>query len=117
EGASKESSQSMATVFRSLGLGVSVAGATMVVRQAVQTADAYTRMASQLRLVSESTEQATATQEALHSVAQRSRQELEGVVTTYTAFARSAAELGVSQERLIRVTETVSRAVAMSGAS
>lgn len=117
EGTSKESSQSMATVFRSLGIGVSVAGATMVVRQAVETADAYTRMASQLRLVSESSEAAEVAQAALFRVAQATNQEMAAAVQTYTSLARATADTGISQERLVRITETISKAVAMSGAS
>ncbi|HRO60312.1 MAG TPA: tape measure protein [Burkholderiaceae bacterium] len=117
EGTSKESSQSMATVFRSLGLGVSVAGATMVVRQAVETADAYTRMASQLRLVSESSEAAEAAQAALFRVAQGTNQEIENSVSTYVALARSTEQMNISQDRLLRLTETINKAYALTNAN
>lgn len=97
------------TLVGSVGLGY-------VAAQAVRVADAYTQMDSRLRLVTTSAEQAAAVQTELYSVAQASRQAFLPLAELYTQVARATADTGISQQRLIGVTRTLSQTLAISGA-
>lgn len=105
--------------FSSLGAGiaggaaVSALGAIAV--QAIRVADSYTQIESKLRIVTGTTERAKEAQEQLFAIAQRTRQSLEGVADVYSTIARSASQLGLSQQTLLGVTETINQAVAISG--
>ncbi len=105
--------RSMANVRR----GLAAVGAGLVVRQYVQLADASTNLAARISLVAGSGENAVRVQKQLLDIANRTRVGFEGVVTLYTRLGRSADELGVSQERLLRFTETLSQAMKISGAT
>lgn len=90
---------------------------SMAIRELLRTAEAMQRMENQLRLVTKSTDDLRRTQTALFSIAQQSRSALNGVTDLYARLARSTADLGVSQARLLQVTESVSQAITISGAS
>lgn len=85
--------------------------------EAVRMADAFTGVQSQIKLVTSGTTEAVRVQQQLFEVAQRTRQSFTDLAGTYTSIARAAAETGVSQDRLLKLTETISQAVQISGSS
>lgn len=88
-----------------------------VTRSTIQLADAMTNMRSRIRLVTDSTEEAARVQQRLMDVAARTRTDFAAVGTLYARVGRSADELGLSQDRLIGFTETLSQALKVSGAT
>lgn len=90
-------------------------GLGLTISEMVSLSDASTNLAARIGLVSSSAAAATQTQAALYDIAQRTRQQWEGVAQTYSYLAKAGQELGVSQEKILRVTENTSKAIALSG--
>lgn len=111
------SATGMATAMRSLSALVSVGTVAALAKQAIQTADAYTNMTARLSLVTKSTRELTQVQAALFSVAQRTRIDLEQTSSLYTSLARSTEALGVTQTEVLGVTESINKALVISGTS
>ena len=91
-------------------------GGTLAVREVGRLADTYTNIQNRLRIVTDSTAQLTQVQQQLLQVANDSRAEFETTVGLYSTLARSTEELEIGQERLLRITETINKAFAASGA-
>lgn len=85
--------------------------------QFVKTADSYTELQNRMRLVTESTVQMVAATESVFDIALKTNQSLNATSEVYQRFAKNAKQLGLSQAEVASLTETVSKAVAMSGAS
>lgn len=83
----------------------------------VKLSDAFKSMTSQLRLVTASTGELIAVQEALFQVAQRTRSSYESTTTLYARLARSASSLGLAQKDLLQITENINKTFIISGAS
>lgn len=98
------------TVIGSLGVAV-------LVREFIGAADAVTVLNNQLKLATGSTKAAGEAFEALYDIAQRSRVSFAELGGTYAAIARAGSQLGVSQNRLLTVTEAIGNAMTISGGS
>ena len=83
----------------------------------VMRADGYTNLQNRLRLVTDSQQGLNAATEETFRIAQRTRSSWEGTVQVYQRFAQNAQRLKLSQEQVARATETMGKAVALSGAS
>lgn len=83
----------------------------------VKMADAVTTLNTQLRLSSNSAAEAAKAYTSLFDIAQKGRVSFVELGTTYAAIARSGKELGVSQERLLTVTQSISQAMTIGGGS
>lgn len=100
--------------FRSLA---GAAGAGLSVRAFVQAADAVTILNNQLKLATGSTQAASSAYSALFDIAQRSRVSFTELGGTFASISRAGEALGISQSRLLAITESISNAVAISGGS
>ncbi|MEC9061545.1 MAG: tape measure protein [Pseudomonadota bacterium] len=109
-GVTEKATRSLARAFALLGTAISV-------RQIQQAADAYKSMQNQLRIVTNDTENLLGVTQALNQVAQDSRADIEATVGLYSKLARSTSELGLSQGELVRITETINKSFAVSGAT
>ncbi len=83
----------------------------------VKMADAVTTLNTQLRLSSNSAAEAAKAYTSLFDIAQKGRVNFTELGTTYAAIARSGKELGISQDRLLTVTQSISQAMAIGGGS
>jgi hypothetical protein len=80
-------------------------------------AETYTQINNRLRLVTSSSQNLRRINDELFASAQRTRSSYEGTVDLYSRVARNAEQLGLSQERLLKITESVNQAIRVSGAS
>lgn len=87
-----------------------LAGLTRVV-------DSIANVNSQLALVSRSSGEAAQAGRRLFDIAQASRVSYTDLADTYARVARSAGQLGLSQERMLGVTQAISQAMTISGGS
>lgn len=104
----------------SLKLVSMAAGAVVgseVLRSLVKYSDTWTSINSKLKVVSSSTLDLMQSQSRLFDVAEKSRQSYEATATLYARMARATKDLNISQKDLVNVTETVSKALVVSGAS
>lgn len=108
--------KSTTTVTNQLRNAFVALGGALAVREVARLADTYTNIQNRLRIVTGSTQELASVQQQLLDVANRSRAEFETTAGLYSTLARSTEELGLSQDRLLRVTETINKAFAASGA-
>lgn len=86
-------------------------------RMLTTSLDALTNMENRLKLTTSSSQQLESVQQDLFDIARRSRSSWEGVAEIYNRTALSAQALGISQQKVLRFTESVAKAAAMSGAT
>ncbi|GAB4207991.1 MAG: hypothetical protein Fur0019_13190 [Tibeticola sp.] len=86
-------------------------------RNFLQAADGVTALNNQLKLATGSTVAAAQAYEGLFETAQRSRVGFAELGATYASLSRAGQEIGVSQQRMLAVTEAVGNAMAISGGS
>ena len=89
----------------------------VTVGAAISKMDAYTGMQNRLKLVTESQEQLNLAMSDTFSIAQKTRSSWENVIQVYQRFQDNAKTLNIDMAKTAELTETVSKAVAISGAS
>jgi tape measure domain-containing protein len=94
-----------------------VIGGAGILATLTSYADALTNMENRLRLTTTSAANLQQVQNALFESANRSRSAIESTADIYSRIALSARQLGVSQQQVINVTETLQKAAVLSGAS
>ncbi|MBG5985628.1 phage tail tape measure protein [Proteus vulgaris] len=95
----------------------SVAASALSVRQVINYADGWTELQNRLKLVTDSTQSLNRATNDVYTIAQKTYQSLDATAQVYQRFADNADRLGLSQQKVAELTETVSKAVAISGAS
>jgi tape measure domain-containing protein len=105
---------SMSSAFKSLA--VSLAGA-FGVAELTRAVDTYSQMTSQLRLVTDSAANLAEVEKQLFAVSQANRVGLESTVGLYARIARATEAMGVSQAQVLQVTDTINKALVISGTS
>ncbi|GJD40854.1 phage tail tip lysozyme [Methylobacterium bullatum] len=84
-------------------------------RRVLGLADEYTKVISQLKLVTDGTQNLTDSYDALLAVSNRNRTSMASTTEIYTKFNQATRTLGVSQREVLEVTDSVSKAVAIFG--
>jgi hypothetical protein len=105
----------LAAAAGSLGSLGALLGAGTLVRDFVKAGDAVTVLRNQLTLATGSATHAAGAYEALFGIAQRSRTSFTELGSTFASIARATDGLGISQQRLLKVTESIGNAMAISG--
>lgn len=80
-------------------------------------ADGYTEVKNKLALVESASFSSQRGLQSLFDISLKTNQSLEATSSIYQRFAQNAQALGINQARVASLTETVSKAVAISGAS
>lgn len=80
-------------------------------------ADTAINLNNALRTVTTSSSNLLAVQQELQDLSDRTRSSLQGTVTLYARTARASEKLGLSQDKLLRITETVQKAFSVGGAT
>lgn len=83
----------------------------------VQTADKARLLSNQIKTVTADTAEFASVQDQLFGVSQRTRSSLEATTQIYARTARATESFRYSQEKLLRITETVQKAFAIGGAT
>lgn len=89
----------------------------LTVATAINKIDMFTNMQNRLKLVTTSQKDLTTAMNDTFRIAQNSRQAWDGVVQVYQRFSDNAKNLNINMQQTAQLTETVSKAVAISGAS
>ena len=90
---------------------------SVIVKQFGDLLDVSTQINNRLKLVTDGTFALGLAQEQLFKVSQDSRVGFEQTADLYARLARSTEDLGLTQKELVDVTETISQAITISGAS
>ena len=105
------------SVAQRMGALLGAVAGTALTRGFVQLADSVTVLRNQLALSTGSIQQAEVAYGALFQIAQRSRTSFTELGATFASISRATGELGISQGRLLAVTEAIGNAIAISGGS
>ena len=108
----KSAAESLATSFARLG---SVTAGAFGVREVLRASDAVKQIDGRLKIFEGSADKAGSAFKGIFAIAQESGAGLENVADLYGRFARNAGELGLSQERVLGLTRTISQAMATAG--
>lgn len=109
--------QSAKNAAKQLAAMVSVYAGIRAGKAIIQAADDFQRYEARLKLVTNSEEEYARAREATYRIAQSTGQELTSTIDLYTRLAGATRSLGVSQDALVSVTDTVNKTIALSGAS
>lgn len=100
-----------------VGLGIAAAEALHeAVSGSIEASDEMQNMYGRLAIVTKSEQERNDIERALYNTAQNSRQALAETGDLYFKVAKSADELGVSQQNVLDITETVTKALTVGGA-
>ena len=83
----------------------------------IQIADKSTELSNKLKLVTDDEIQHAQAMSAVYDISMKTAQSTQAVSAIYSSFSQNAKELGINQQQVASVTETISKAVAISGAS
>uniref|UniRef100_A0AAU7YTJ5 Tape measure protein n=1 Tax=Stenotrophomonas phage vB_SmaS_QH3 TaxID=3229738 RepID=A0AAU7YTJ5_9CAUD len=94
-----------------------IAGVTLSASAILASADAYTTLQNKLQNVTESQAQVNTLTNELFELANKTRAGVEETATAFTRFDRALKFMGKSQEDSLRLTETINKALIVSGAT
>lgn len=97
-------------------IAVAIAAAFSV-REVARATEAYTSIRNRLALVTEGSMELAQAQDAVFQIAQNARQPLEATAELYQRIATNSDELKISASGVAGVVETISKTLAISGAS
>jgi len=92
-------------------------GITALVRSLINSADAFTNMQNQIRLVTSSQAEMNVVSKELLGIANRTRSDLDATASMYTKVSRQASTLGMTQNQTLQFTESLNQAIVLSGSS
>lgn len=95
------------------------AGLTVIfaITQLAQLGDAFTNLQNRLRVVTDGQEELIIKTEELLQVANRSRSSFESTAELYSRLALATRELSLEGANLVKITESINKAIILSGAS
>ncbi len=100
--------------LKSVMAGIVTVGAALEI---LRMADACTSLRTNLLLSSNGASEARVAYQRLYEIAQQSRVGFTALGDTYATIARAGRELGVSQDRLLTVTQAIGMAMTIGGGS
>lgn len=112
-----KSTSSLDGAMSRLSSAASAVVASFGVAELIRAADTYTIIENRLTNVTQSTFELIDVQEKLFAVSQQTRSGFESTVNLYQRLAISTESLGVSNERLLNVTQGLQQAFIVSGAT
>jgi len=104
------------SIERSLGRIAGIAATAFGGRAVLQQINQYQNLTNKLKLVTNGTQELAVAQQRVFEIAQKTRAPFSETATLFQKLALNSKELGLSQEELLKVTETVNKSIAVSGA-
>ncbi len=101
-------------ILRRIFAGIGVA---LVTRKLIELSDTFTNYQNRLKLVTTGTENLTDVTERLFKISDNTRSSFGATAELFARVALASKDLGRSQEELLRFTESLNKAVILSGAS
>lgn len=105
------------SMARFLAASLTAGGITALAAGYLKAADAVTGLNNSLKLATGSAVEAGRAYAALFDIAQRSRVSFTDLGATFGSISRAGEALGLSQSRLLGVTESIGNAIAIAGGS
>lgn len=90
---------------------------TRQVGEIISASDAYRGLDARLQIVSDNTKEYGVAQNEIFAIAQRNRTELEATTKVYGKLETAVKNLGGTQQLAIQTTDTIAKAITLSGGS
>jgi len=116
-GKNEKANKKLGSSFGVLKAAVSAVGFGLLTKQLIANINTYTALSNKLKLVTTDSKNLADVQGVLFNIAQDTRASLEGTIDLYSRLARSTKSLQISQNELADVTETINKAIAVSGST
>lgn len=111
---SKGLSSELATLGRQ---AVALAGTYFGAKAVLDAADAYTNLQNKLRNVTDTSIQLNEVSRQVFDIANRTRSPVAETAAAFQRFDMAMKQLGASQQESLRMTETINKAIVVSGAT
>lgn len=98
------------------GLAVAALG-SFSIHQVIAYTDSYTNLQNRLKLVTNSHQELSTATKDTFDIAQATAQSWGSVAQVYQRFAENSSRLGITMQQTASLTDTVSKAISISGAS
>ncbi len=109
--------RNLSRVGKAMMIGGGVGGTALISRQIARLADDWTRAGNKIAAAGIPTDKVEGQLQVLADLANRSRSGINETVDLYARLSRAGDQLGMSQEQLLRITETVNKAIKAGGGS
>lgn len=106
-----------ATASRALGAAIATVASASGISQLVRLSDSYTKIQNSIVNVVSSTTELTERTGELLRVANQSRSSFEATAGLYGKLKRATDDLGISQDRVLKITDSINKGFIASGAS
>ena len=113
-GGTAAASASGVNILRS---ALALLGGAAIIRGLARTADSFTLIRNRLGFVTESVTELNMVQEELFEISNRTRGSFRASAEIYARLGLASKTLGTSQSDLLAITETLNKAVTLSGAT
>lgn len=110
-----KASKTMVTAIKTLTVAYIGLNAIDLVGNLVKQADAMTLIDTRLKLATKSTEELVKAQKELFDISQEARVGFSSTVDLFERITRSTRDYGTSQKEIIGLTETINKAMVISG--
>jgi len=110
DGDTRHVGQQFQEMSRKVQAAIGIIGAALTANLVTKYANAWSELGNTLRRVVDDEEAIAVGLERLYGVAQRSNSEITAVTQTYANLIVATDGLGLSQEKLLRITETIAKA-------
>ena len=91
--------------------------AALGVGEIIQTADQYTQLTAQIKLVTNSTQEYARAYQAVRDISRSTQADLSSTAMLYARIANATKDMGASQQVVADITEAVNLSLRVSGAS
>ena len=115
--AAQSTGRATSALGRYIRVAAGIAGVTFSANAVLASADAYTTLQNKLQNVTTSQAQVNTLTEELFNLANKTRTGVNETATSFVRFDRALKIMGKSQEDSLRLTETVNKALIVSGAT
>lgn len=115
--AAQQTQAATSSLWQYARAGATVLGAGFGAKAIIDIGDAYTILQNKLQNVTTSQAQVNRLTEKLFELANKTRTPIDATTTAFARFDRALKILGKSQEESLRLTETVNKALVVSGAT
>ena len=113
----RRTEQAADRLSRSIRRAFGAIGGALAIRRLVQFADQFATLENQVRVVSNNTDQLSASLDRLFQIANRTRAPVGALGTLFQRASIASSELGASQSQLFDFVERVGQALAVQGST
>lgn len=96
---------------------LSITAIALATKKVIEFADSYVNLQNKLQTISDSQGQVNILTDKMYELATKTRSSVDDTAQSYVRFDRALKQMGKSQEDTLRMTETINKALIISGAN